>query len=289
MSPLQRAWRGGKNDWKLHLLSVFSVSVAFVCLAAALLVVVNVDGVRRSWARAGRASVYLTANARQEDIGEIERALRSSPGVKDVVFVSSDAARKEVLGSTGDPVLGKLPAEAFPASLEVTLEDDVNAGRLHTLSSHLDALPAVETVETYESWTERLGKLLGGGVTAALLLAAVVLGSVASVVASTIRLAMQRRRIEVEVLKLVGASDTYVLRPFVIEGAAQGAVGAILGTLLLSILYLIVQSQFDAELAVLMGVRPSFLPWYFVLAMIAAGGLMGAIASYGSLRRLLIV
>jgi cell division transport system permease protein len=100
---------------------------------------------------------------------------------------------------------------------------------------------------------------------------------------------MQRRRIEVEVLKLVGASDTYVLRPFVIEGAAQGTVGAILGTLLLGILYLIVQSQFDAELAVLMGVRPSFLPWYFVLAMIASGGLMGAIASYGSLRRLLVV
>ena len=58
------------------------------------------------------------------------------------------------------------------------------------------ALPAVDSVETYDRWTERLGSLLGGGVTAAACLALIVLAAVVSVVSSTMRLLMQRRKIE---------------------------------------------------------------------------------------------
>ena len=64
MTPIERAWRGTKNDWRLHALSVFSVAVAFVCLASALLVVVNVSHVRDRWSSTGRASVYLKKGAR---------------------------------------------------------------------------------------------------------------------------------------------------------------------------------------------------------------------------------
>src|SRR5690606_36203539 len=139
----------------------------------------------------------------------------------------SEDARREVLGNDTDDVLAKLPAEAFPASLEVHVESEVGMERLERLETQLEALPAVDAVETYQNWSERLGALLAGGVTAAIVLALVVLGAVASVVSSTIRLTLQRRRIEVEVLKLVGATDNYVRKPFVIEGAAQGAVGAL--------------------------------------------------------------
>ena len=71
----------------------------------------------------------------------------------------------------------------------------------------LKELPAVDDVETYQSWTERLARLVRGGVAASALLALVVFASVLAVVGSTMRLALQRRRIEVEVLKLVGATD----------------------------------------------------------------------------------
>ena len=289
MTSLERAWRGGKNDWRLHALSIFSVSVAFVCMASALLVVVNVDALRDAWARAGRASVYLRAGATAEQVQEIEKALRATSGVRDVRQVTSEAARKELVGSTSDPILSALPDEAFPASLEVSLEDDVASTRIDGLSTTLSALPAVEAVETYQNWTERLASLLAGGVTAALLLAAVVLAAVASVVASTIRLTLQRRRIEVEVMKLVGATDNYVRRPFVIEGAAQGAVGAILASVLLGALFLIVQARFDGDLALLVGVRPMFLPWHVVLGMVLLGGSLGAVAAHTSLRRLMVV
>jgi cell division transport system permease protein len=288
-SPVARAFRGAKNDWRLHALSMFSVAVAFVCLAAALLLVVNVGQVKARWAESGRASVYLRKSATAAQVSAIEKALKASDGVTGVRVVSSEDARKELLGLTNDPVLDALPTEAFPASLEVQVESAVASERLGKLASQLSVLPAVESVETYGAWSERLASLLTGGVSASLLLAGVVLAAVISVVSSTIRLSLQRRRIEVEVMKLVGATDAYVRRPFVVEGAAQGGVGALLAILLLSVLFSIVRSHFDGNLAALLGATPVFLPWTLVLGLVAAGALLGAVAAYGSLRKLLVV
>ena len=288
-SPVKRAFRGAKNDWRLHALSVFSVAVAFVCLAAALLLVVNVGQIRARWAESGRASVYLRKNATAEQVAAIERALKQSDGVTNVRIVSSEDARHELVGLTNDPVLDALPTEAFPASLEVAIESAVAAERLGKLSTQLSALPAVESVETYGAWSDRLAALLSGGVSAALLLAGVVLAAVVSVVSSTIRMSLQRRRIEVEVMKLVGATDSYVRSPFVVEGAAQGGFGALFAILLLAVLFGIVQSHFDSNLSALLGATPVFLPWTMAVGLVASGALLGAVAAYGSLRKLLLL
>jgi cell division transport system permease protein len=288
-SPVKRAFRGAKNDWRLHALSVFSVAVAFVCLAAALLLVVNVGKIRARWAESGRASVYLRKNATAEQVAQIERALKQSDGVTSVRVVSSEDARHELIGLTNDPVLDALPTEAFPASLEVAIESAVATERLGKLSAQLAALPAVESVETYGAWVDRLAALLTGGVSASLLLAGVVLAAVVSVVSSTIRMSLQRRRIEVEVMKLVGATDSYVRSPFVVEGAAQGGFGALFAIMLLGVLFAIVQSHFDSNLSALLGATPVFLPWTVALGLVASGALLGAVAAYGSLRKLLVV
>ncbi len=285
MTPFRRAVRGAKNDLRLHALGVFSVAVAFVCLSATALAVVNVDQVRARWASLGRASVYLKRDATTEQVNTIERALKASDGVVSVRRVSSDEARKEIAGKHQDPVLDALPNDAFPASLEVSVRKDVGSDRLARIASQLELLPAVETVETYGAWSERLGTLLSGGVTASLLLALIVLGAVVSVVSSTIRLSLQRRRIEVEVMKLVGATDDYVRRPFVIEGAAQGAIGATLAIVLLGALYLVVRSHVDVRLIALLGTEPSFLPWPLVLGTVLLGAGLGAVAAFLSLRR----
>jgi len=288
-SPVKRAFRGAKNDWRLHALSVFSVAVAFVCLAAALLLVVNVGQIRARWAESGRASVYLRKNATAEQVALIERALKQSDGVTSVRVVSSEDARRELVGLTNDPVLDALPTDAFPASLEVAIESTVASERLGKLSTQLAALPAVESVETYGAWSDRLAALLTGGVSASLLLAGVVLAAVVSVVSSTIRMSLQRRRIEVEVMKLVGATDAYVRSPFVVEGAAQGGFGALFAIMLLGVLFAIVQSHFDSNLSALLGATPVFLPWTVALGLVASGALLGAIAAYGSLRKLLVL
>jgi cell division transport system permease protein len=281
-----RTWRAGRGAARLHLLSIFSLAVAFVCLASALLVVTNIAAVRDRWSRAGRATVYLRDGATDAEVAQITAALEGTPGVKKVRHVTSLEARREVIADEQDKALAQLPAAAFPSSLEVGFGDEVGDDELGNMALKLRSLPAVETVETYQRWTERLSSLLGGGVTASACLAVIVLCAVVSVIGSTMRLLLHRRRAEVEVLKLVGATDAFVRRPFVIEGATQGAAGATAALLLLGVLYLIVRGRFDQELSGLLGVSPSFLPWHLALGMVTLGAALGACTALVSLRKM---
>jgi cell division transport system permease protein len=281
-----RAWRAGRSDFRLQLLSVLSLSVAFVCLAAALLIVTNIAVVRDRWSKAGRATVYLRDGAEEAEVADLVRALEATPGVKKVRHVTRIEARREVVFDEGDKALAELPPSAFPASLEVGFGSEVGEGDLAAMTLKLRSLPAVETVETYQRWTERLSALLGGGVTASVCLALIVLCAVMSVIASTTRLLLHRRRVEVEVLRLVGATDAFVRRPFVVEAAMQGAAGAAFAVAIVGALFLIVIGRFDHELASLLGVSPSFLPWPLAIGMVALGGALGAATALLSLRKM---
>ncbi|RLB62013.1 MAG: ABC transporter permease [Deltaproteobacteria bacterium] len=278
-------WRAGRSNWRLQALSVFSLAVAFVCLASALLVVTNLASVRDRWSRAGRATVYLRDGASEKDTQELVQALKATSGVTRTRLVSREAARDEVIAQSGDEQLAALPPEAFPSSVELAFSESVDDSELSLLALKLRSLPMVEMVETYQRWTERLSQLLRGGVTASLFLALVVFAAVVSVVASTMRLLLERRRVEVEVLRLVGATTKFVCRPFIVEGAMQGAVGAGAAVLLLGLLYMIVHNRFDTQLASLLGVQPAFLPWPVVAAMVAMGAFLGATTAWVSLRK----
>ncbi len=287
----RRARRGMLREWRLHALSVFSLAVAFVCLGAALLVVTNLRSIEERWAHAGRASIYLKESATQDDIEAFKAALAKVPNVTGVHYVSSGQARADFgtreLGAKSE--LAALPVEAFPASIEIDVRPETSDADLADMVAKLRMLPSVDDVETYQAWTERLAKLVRGGVAAAALLAVVVFAAVLAVVGSTIRLALQRRRTEVEVLKLVGATDRFVKGPFVVEGGVQGMLGAVGAIGLLALLFFIVRGRLDSELASLVGIEPAFLPWYVAAGMVAIGGLLGATAAVTSLRKLIAV
>lgn len=289
MSTVSRAWRGARADWKLHLLSAFSSAVAFVCLAAALLVVFNLESMRARWARTGRASVFLRDGTSEQTVTELRRALEQMPAVTSVRHVSSSDARAELLGDAPDSVLSALPPDAFPASLEIEVDSSLSDADLASVTGKLQRIPAIESVETYQRHTDKLRSLLHTGVGASVVLAFIVLASVISVVASTVRLALQRRRIEIEVLRLVGATEPYVRRPFVIEGAVQGALGAVAATVMLGVFYLVVREHVSDFLKLLLGTSSTFLPWYAVVGLVMAGAVLGAVASHLSLKRMVTV
>jgi cell division transport system permease protein len=94
---------------------------------------------------------------------------------------------------------------------------------------------------------------------------------------------------EVEVLKVIGATDRYVQSPFLVEGAIQGAAGAFLALLLLGVLFVIVRGSVHNELALLIGMAPRFLPWHWGAGLILLGGALGVVAAHLSLRKLLAI
>ena len=261
----RRARRGMLREWRLHALSVFSLAVAFVCLGAALLVVTNLRAVEERWAHAGRASVYLKDGATPgRGRRASRRALARVPGRHGVRYVSSGEARARVRqrrARRASAELAALPVEAFPASIEIDVAPDMPDAELADMVGKMKQLPVGRRrrdlpVVDRAARAPRPRRRRG-----AALLALVVFASVLAVVGSTMRLALQRRRTEVEVLKLVGATDAFVKRPFVIEGSAAGRARRGRAPSRCSrVLFFVVRGRLDGELASLVGVEPTFLP-----------------------------
>lgn len=288
---LTRAKRGMREDARLYVVAVSSLTVAFLCLATALLGVTNLAELSNRWGRTHKMSVYLKDSAQSGDVERLKAVLGALDGVTNVEHLTSAVARERFLKDAnvkGD--LGSLPVEVFPASLEVDFATDATDARIREVSDKVGAFgAAVSEVDTYRTWFERLGALLLAGRTAALLLALLVLVCAFAVVANTIRLAVAARRDEIEMLKMCGATDGFVRGPFVLEGTLQGLVSAVLSLVILVVLYLTLRSQVDATLGPLTGMHLSFLSPLLAFGIVVAGALAGALGSAVSIRRYMAV
>ena len=289
-TAITRAARAMREDAKLHFVAVSSLTVAFLCLATALAAMANLSNVAEAWGRSARMTLYLEDGASQEQVDRLRLLLEGLGDVRRVEHVTSARAQEEfVRDAELDRALSGLPADVFPASLEVDLAPGTSTARMASIAERVGRFEAVDDVETYQSWFSRLESLLTTGRVAAVVLAALVLLCVLFVVGNTIRLAIAGRRDEIEVLKLCGASDGFVRGPFLVEGAVQGLVSATLAVLLLLIAFVALREHVDASIAALAGVRTVFLHPAILFALIVGGAAVGATGSALSLRRYLAV
>lgn len=289
-SAVARASRGMREEAGLHLVAISSLSIAFLCLATSLLAITNLGALAESWGRSARLSVYLRDGAEAQDIEELRLALEGLGEVRAVEHLSSAAAREQFLrDSEMGAELSSVPADAFPASLEVELASGITASRVDAITERVRRFGAVEDVESYRGWFGRLESLVAAGRGIATGLALLVVLCVVFVVGNTIRLAVAGRRDEIEVMKLCGATNSFVRGPFVVEGAVQGAVSALVALAILLAAYLAVRGHLDGALASVLGARTVFLHPLVLLGLVAGGALLGATGSVLSLRRYLTV
>ncbi len=174
---------------------------------------------------------YLREGVRNDEIELAVAELRALPEVAGVTFVTKAQALEKAREDFAEfsDVLSDLETNPLPASLEISLtEEGRNEASVAQVSEAASLYPFVEDVSYGEEWVEKLFALRRiAGVTA------VVLGVAFAVVAALIigtalRIAIFARREEIYVMRLVGARDSFIRRPFVLEGGMAGLLGAIL-------------------------------------------------------------
>jgi cell division transport system permease protein len=238
------------------------------------------------------ADVYLKPDATEADRGEVKRALEAAPNVKSVDYISKDQALRELghkVRETSEKIqlLGRNP---LPDLFRVTPRDpDKIAAIVSDIApgGH-PRLAAVDDVRDREGDTKEilsatgLVKGLGAGMAALLVFASVAL------VANTIRLSVFSRRREVEVMKLVGATNWFIRWPFVIEGVIVGFLGGVLAVLLLGIAKATFVDPLAARFELLAAPNTIDFPLLVVLLLVACVS-VSAIGSGITLRRFLRV
>ena len=168
--------------------------------------------------------------ATQPQINSVGAQIRTFPETKTVVFVSKDEALKRMAEKYPE-LVKNLTANPLPNAFEVTPKD---ADQVSALAARLSPLPAgVEKVDYAQKKTERILSVTNVIKYIFLLGSVILLIASTILIANTIRLSIFSRRREVEVMKLVGASNWFVRGPFMLEGVICGLIGALAAIVLL--------------------------------------------------------
>lgn len=218
------------------LLTAAVIGIALAMPAALNLLVKNGRDLAGGLDNTRDFSVYLTIGTSLEVAQQLATDIQMETAVYAVNVTDADTALEEFRETSGfDDVLDEIDGNPLPHTLSVTPAEGVAAAELETLREKLLENAAIEYVQIDTAWVERLNAILDFlrriVVVATIML---VIGAVI-IVGNTIRLDIQNRRDEIEVLKLLGASDGFVRRPFLYVGLWYGLVGSLLALFLLVI------------------------------------------------------
>lgn len=180
-------------------------------------------------------SVFISASASATERDRLAQKLAALPGLAGRTYVSRDQALKALEAQGLADVTAGLEKNPLPDAWILT-PADARPAALEALRKALAAMPGVERVQLDSAWAERLQALLRIGERLVLLLAALFGLALAAISGNAIRAQILARRDEIEVSRLIGATDRYVRRPFLYLGALQGAGG---GAMALAIVWLI--------------------------------------------------
>ncbi len=205
--------------------SFFTCLVMAVALSLPMglsLLLNNVERLGGSWQRAAQISLYLQMDASSQQGENLSDQIKGMAGVADAEFISREKALEEFQQQSGlGEALKELPDNPLPGVVLVT-PAEVDKATLEALRERLAQLPKVQQAQLDLVWVERLAAILKLGDRFVFGLTVLLVSALLLVIGNTIRLHIENRRIEIEVIKLVGGTDSYVRRPFLYMGALYG-------------------------------------------------------------------
>ncbi|MCW8844875.1 MAG: permease-like cell division protein FtsX, partial [Gammaproteobacteria bacterium] len=218
------------------LLTVTVIGIA-LCLPAGLhLLVVNGKAVTSSWDSAVDLTVYLKPGLPPETAKGLAGRLEKRLDVASVEVIPAAQALVEFRELSGfGEALEALTENPLPDVLVIRpAQEDINATQVKMLADELTAWKEIDLVQVDTAWVERFHALLAILRRAVSLAAAVLAVGVVVIVGNTIRLDIQNRKSEIEVCKLIGASDAFIRRPFLYSGLWYGLGGAVIALLVVN-------------------------------------------------------
>ena len=216
----------------LNAVTIITISLSILIVSSLVLFFVNANDYMNSWKKGIKIIAYLKPDIVEANLVDIKSKIQGVYGVAETDFISKEEAmkrlRKQIKRQSS--LLDGLKDNPLPDAFEIRItEQSANSEKIENLAVQLESLPEIDDVEYGRKWIGRfvkvfeLFKLTGYAMSGIFFIAAVF------IVASTIRLVIYSRREEIEIMRLVGATDRFIKVPFYIEGIIQGALGGIIG------------------------------------------------------------
>ncbi len=266
-----------------------TVLVTLLVLGVFIPIVQATNGAANSVRSRVLVDVYMKTSATAADEARVRKELLATPHVKSLQFVSKWQAYEQQ--SKLDPAAYRLlGANPLPDTFHVIPDNPANvlAVRNSLMPNGQMIDPSIQSVSNKRSDTKKILEVTNlVTITAAALTVLLTIASVI-LIANTIRLSLYARRREVEVMKLVGATDWFIRWPFVIEGVVVGAAGALLAIAVLGLAKVLLLDPLASDWTLIAAPKTIAFP-ALVAVLMCAGVLVSALGSGISLRRFLRV
>lgn len=217
------------------LMTLLVIAVTLALPASLHLVIKNAEAISGSWENALDFSIYLKMDTSLQQAQKLAALIEQRADVLSVSLVSADEALRDFKRESGfGDALDHLATNPLPHALTVRPSPANTASAMQTLQEELTNLAETDLVQVDTEWVQRFHAFLEIAERAGLM-AAVLLGmAIIVIIGNTIRLDIQNRREEIEVTKLIGASNSFIRRPFLYSGLWYGLGGGFLALALVS-------------------------------------------------------
>ena len=275
---------GIRNVWSNRLMSIASVAVLTSCLVLigiAVMLFINVDAMLENVEDQNVIMVYLQDNITEDEINKAGQDIRMIPNVGAADFVSKDEAYEAQLKSMGADasLLDGLKENPMPDSYKVTLD---NLTDYDNVLKMLETIDKVDSVRGNSDLANKIRDLRSGVTFISLGIIVMLLAVSLFIIANTVRVTMYNRRLEISIMKAVGATNWFIRWPFIIEGVVIGIIAGIVSLALVFGLYELAMGQFGTIFTLFGSKEVSFLP--YALPMLASFIVIGVGAGvFGSI------
>lgn len=235
---VDEALRTVKRHKGLTSISVIIMSLSLLMLAVFLLATDNLLKLVSETQAEMKIYVYLDDSADQQAIEQLHRYILSQPEVTSVQFVSKEEALSDFKTQLGDDadLFSALRANPLPNSFWVEPKPEFKTrDAMVLLADRFQQMKGVEEVRYGKEFLDKFASIVQGIYAVDIVVGFIVIMSAVFIIANAVRLTVISRKKTIEILKLVGATNPFIVAPFIIEGAVQGGVAAILSLLMLRI------------------------------------------------------
>ncbi|UCF88548.1 MAG: ABC transporter permease [bacterium] len=289
LSSIGRAATNLRQSWLISSITIGIISICLFLVGGYLLITYNLQGVFEAWKDQVLITVYLRDGFPEDDILLLQDRLSSLPEVHAVTYTSKEKALEEFGAMLGEDrfLIEGLDRNPLPASLQMTPKEPYrNLEGVRTILAAIGDDPLVQDIQYGQDWLDRLDKLFYLLDFGALVLGLTLSLAAVFIISNTIKITVMARRDELEIMRLVGATEGFIRLPFLVEGVIQGMAGALISLGLLGGVHLLVSTRSDQPLLKMLNLDSlSFLPLTAMGAILLGGMVLGGLGSLASVGR----
>lgn len=276
-----------RNGW-MTFASVSAVTVTLLLVGLFLLVGFNLQAASLSVENQVVMSVFLLDDAKRADIDTLQSQISSLPEVQSVVFVSKEQGLQTLrnkLKSDQDLLAGLDSNNPLPNKFTVKA---IDPKQTEALANKIETFPYVSNVKYDKETFQKLLSWIGWARNISLVLMAALVLTAMFLISNTIRITIFARRREIEIMKLVGATNNFIRLPFLVEGFIMGLLGALLPIALLSAGYYGLVNRYLGGIPVAL-LQPMPVLTEMGILLLVVGSCIGMWGSVVSVRKFLRV